>query len=104
MATLSAVSAWHREVDVLVVGAGLAGCVTAIAAREADPECEVLVLDKLSGEMHGGASRCAAQYLNCPAPGSQQDLMDYQRALNLPFAIPESLLETWAHAVCTNRE
>jgi succinate dehydrogenase/fumarate reductase flavoprotein subunit len=104
MATLSAVSAWDREVDVLVVGAGLAGCVTAIAAREADPECDVLILDKLSGEMHGGASRCAAQYLNCPVPESEGDLMDYQRALNLPFAIPESLLQTWAHAVCNNRE
>jgi succinate dehydrogenase/fumarate reductase flavoprotein subunit len=104
MATLNAVTAWHLEVDVIVVGAGLAGCVTAVAAREADPTCDVLVVDKLSATMHGGASRCAAQYLNCPSPASESDLMDYQRALNLPWSIPESLLQTWAHAVCNNRE
>jgi succinate dehydrogenase/fumarate reductase flavoprotein subunit len=104
MATLNAVQTWTREADVVVVGAGLAGCVTAVAAREADPDCDVLIVDKLSATQHGGASRCAAQYLNCPGPESEQDLMDYQRALNLPWSIPESLLQTWAHAVCNNRE
>ena len=103
VASLRAVDRWDHEVDVLVIGAGLAGCTTTIAARQADPECEVLLIDKLTGGLYGGASRCAGQYLNCPEPGDVGDLMAYQRALNEPFSIPESLLETWATAVCNNR-
>jgi succinate dehydrogenase/fumarate reductase flavoprotein subunit len=103
MASLRAVEHWDREVDVLIVGAGLAGYTTAIAAKQADPDCSVLLIDKLGEGHYGGASRCAAQYLNCPEPGEAGQLMDYQRKLNEPFSIPESLLETWATAVCTNR-
>jgi succinate dehydrogenase/fumarate reductase flavoprotein subunit len=103
MASLKVVERWDYEVDVLVIGAGLAGCATAIAAKQADPDSRVLMIDKLAGGLYGGASRCAAQYLICPELDEIGDLMTYQRALNEPFSIPESLLETWATAVCHNR-
>jgi len=104
MASLGSVTSWDLEADVVVVGAGLAGTVTAVAAKEADPGVEVLVLDTLNARDHGGASRCAAQYLNCPNPDEVEDLATYQRQLNLPYTIPEPVLQTWAHAVCNNRD
>jgi succinate dehydrogenase/fumarate reductase flavoprotein subunit len=103
MASLKSVAGWDHEADVVVVGAGLAGCTTAIQAKQADPSLEVLLLDKLTTEMHGGASRCAAGYINCPPPEAVRDVMDYQRALNLPFSIPETVLEAWATAICHNQ-
>ena len=55
----SIVSAWTREVDVLVVGMGAAGSASSITAREAG--AEVLVLDRASGP--GGTTASAAGHV-----------------------------------------
>lgn len=103
MASLRAVTRWDHEVDIAIAGAGLAGCVSAIAAYDEDPSLKVLITEKLDEGMHGGASRCAGQYMYCPPPESFEDLCNYQRALNEPFSIPEPVLQAWARAVTTNR-
>ena len=62
-----------------------------------------MILEKMSERVHGGASRCAGQYMYCPPPAAFGDLCDYQRALNEPLSVPEPVLQAWARAVTTNR-
>lgn len=104
MSTLAAIDRWDVEADVVIVGAGLAGCVAAVEAYDVGRDVEVVILEKMSEGVHGGSSRCAGQYLYCPPADAVDDLCDYQRALNLPKAIPEPVLRAWAEAVTTNRE
>jgi succinate dehydrogenase/fumarate reductase flavoprotein subunit len=103
MATLESIRSWDFDVDVVVLGAGLAGCVAAIEAFDSRSDLNVLIAEKMPEARHGGASRCAGQYLYCPPSSAFDDLCAYQRALNEPLRIPEPVLRAWATAVTTNR-
>jgi succinate dehydrogenase/fumarate reductase flavoprotein subunit len=103
MATLQSISNWDVDADVVIVGAGLAACVTAIEAVDGDPSAKVVLLEKMPEAKTGGASRCAAGYIYCPPEEDLEKLVAYQQALNVPSEVPESVLRTWAEAVCTQR-
>ncbi|MGE5598456.1 MAG: FAD-dependent oxidoreductase, partial [Bacteroidota bacterium] len=56
----SALSAVELATDILVVGGGTAGCLAAVAAKEARPGLRVTVLEKASRERGG----CLAAGMN----------------------------------------
>jgi hypothetical protein len=75
----------------------------AIEAVDTDPTASVVLLEKMSEKMAGGASRCVAGCLNCPPEDAYEKLVTYQRALNEPSEVPEDVLPACAKAVTTQR-
>lgn len=57
------------DADIVIVGGGAAGCMAAVAAREHDPSCRVVIVEKANIERSG----CLAAGINalhgCPFPG-----------------------------------
>ncbi|MDB4292757.1 hypothetical protein N9954_05065 [Maribacter sp.] len=47
MATIQSVNQWSAEVDILLVGCGLSGTVSAIPAHDLDPKAQILILEKI---------------------------------------------------------
>src|SRR5690606_10449536 len=84
MASLAAVGSWDREVDVVVVGSGMAGTVTAIEAYDTDPSAAILIVEKMPEGLAGGSGRCAGGFVYAPDPEDIEDLKTYHRALNGP--------------------
>jgi hypothetical protein len=77
MASLGSVKKWDDETDVLVAGYGVAGCAAAIAAHDADPQADVLVVEKMAEAWAGGNGRVSGQSL----------LISHERRRALP--VPE---------------
>ncbi|WP_244929210.1 FAD-binding protein [Nocardioides sp. W7] len=102
MASLNSVNQWDREVDILIVGYGLSGAVTAIEAHDTDPDAEILVIDKCTERFQGGSSRASGQTLWCPK--DVDATVEYQRALNYTNPVDDSLLRVWAEAMATQEE
>ncbi|HEX8756096.1 MAG TPA: FAD-binding protein [Steroidobacteraceae bacterium] len=94
MASLSSVSEWHEETDVLVCGFGLAGAAAAIEAHDADPKADVLIVEKMPEALCGGNSRVSGQSLLISK--NLEALKSYQRAMSAPNPIPEEMLDAWA--------
>ena len=46
MATLKSVKSWYDEVDVLIIGCGLSGAVTAITVHDLDHKANILIIEK----------------------------------------------------------
>lgn len=99
MASLNGVKKWDVETDILILGYGLSGAVTAIEAHDIDPDAEILIVEKNPEHLQGGSSRASGQTLWCPK--DVEATIAYQRALNEPNPAPEDLLRTWAEAMCT---
>jgi succinate dehydrogenase/fumarate reductase flavoprotein subunit len=97
MASLDSITAWDDETDVLIVGYGLAGAVTAIEAHDADPDADILLVDKCTERYQGGSSRASGQTLWCPH--DVEASMAYQQAMNFPNPVPEEYLRAWAEAM-----
>ena len=68
MASLRSVGRWDDETDVLVAGYGVAGCAAAIAAHDADPQADVLVVEKMPEAWAGGDVR--ETETRAPSPAS----------------------------------
>lgn len=47
MASLASVKTWDETADVVVVGFGLSGAITAIEAHDTDAKADVLILEKM---------------------------------------------------------
>lgn len=94
MASLGSVKRWDDEADVVVLGFGLSGAVTAMTAHDTDPDADVLIVEKMPEQFAGGNSRASGQSLF--PPHNLDLLLTYQRALNEPNPIPDDLLRTWA--------
>lgn len=94
MASLSSVTQWDDSADVVILGFGLAGAVTAITAHDIDPEADVLILEKNPARYAGGNSRASGQTLWCPH--DVEATVIYQQAMNQPNPVPEELLRVWA--------
>jgi succinate dehydrogenase/fumarate reductase flavoprotein subunit len=97
MTSLQSVRSWGDEADVLVLGFGLAGAVTAIEAFDADPKADVLIVEKNPEHKAGGNSRASGQGLTFP--DDLEKLLAYQRALNEPNPVPDSTLRAWAQGM-----
>jgi succinate dehydrogenase/fumarate reductase flavoprotein subunit len=77
----------------------MAGTVAAIEARERCPEADILILEKMPDRYVGGNGRASGQTLFCPH--DLDAVMHYQRNMNDPNPIPESVLKVWAEAMVT---
>ena len=66
MASLNSIQQWDDEIDVLIVGFGLSGAVSAIRAIESDPSASVMIIEKNPERLAGGNSRASGQTLFCP--------------------------------------
>lgn len=82
---------WDHEVDVLIVGFGLAACSAAIEALDTDPNAKILMLEKPDAANAGGDTRASGQSL--AVPKSKEGMMNYYRNLSGPNPIPEDVLE-----------
>lgn len=102
VASLRSIDHWDDEADVVVVGYGLAGAAAAIEAHDQEPDADVLILEKMPRRFAGGNSRASGQSLSFPTDADKY--ISYQRALNEPNPIPESLLRAWAIERVRQRE
>ena len=94
MATLNKVLHWDDEADVVVLGFGLAGAVTAIEAHDVDHDADVLIVEKMPEALAGGNSRVSGQTLVFPTDA--EAWVTYQRVLNEPDPVPDGLLRAVA--------
>lgn len=94
MASLQSISNWDDEADVIIVGSGLAGSSAAIESRDADPDADILLLEKMHKDLAGGNSRASGQCLLIPKDATA--LFTYQRNMNAANPVPDEVLKAWA--------
>lgn len=94
MASLASVSEWHNETDVLILGYGMAGASAAIGARDADPQADILIVEKMDEANSGGNARASGQSLLIAK--NKEALVRYYKKLNYANPISEELLSDWA--------
>lgn len=99
MASLQSIKTWDLELDVAVVGFGIAGCVAAVEAVETRTDAKVAIFEKATEARCGGNSRVSGQALWIARPDQLEAVIAYQRKLNQPNPISEELLRTWAQAL-----
>jgi succinate dehydrogenase/fumarate reductase flavoprotein subunit len=97
MASLRAVQSWDDDVDVVVLGYGLAGAVAATTAADADPSADVLILEKAEERLAGGNSRVSGQTIFCPT--NRDALRRYKTAMDEPNPLPPEVLDAWLDEV-----
>ena len=83
---------WDHETNVVVLGTGLAGMVTAMELHDMGED--FLLVEKAPEAKRGGGTRASGQGLFFTT--NKEKLIQYQRNLNKPNVIPEDVLETWA--------
>ena len=91
---------WDREADVVVVGYGGAGAVTAITAHDAG--AEVLILEKAPEGEEGGNSRVAGQAWFTPMPVSKGII--YFNALCGDYTVPQEMVRMWTEEMSRNTD
>ncbi|GLY71015.1 FAD-dependent oxidoreductase [Amycolatopsis taiwanensis] len=91
---------WDAEADVVVLGAGAAGCAAAIEAHDAD--ARVIVLEKLPHGKEGGNTRVSggAWFHN----RDPQRAAVYLRSLCAGYPLPEPVVRTWAEETALNTQ
>jgi succinate dehydrogenase/fumarate reductase flavoprotein subunit len=85
------VTKWDYEADVVVLGLGAAGLMTAITAY--DKGADVLILEKAHEAHAGGNTRVCGQGYWCPS--DSKNAVDYQKALSDGYPIPDEITETF---------
>ena len=98
--SLDNVNQWDREVDVCIVGYGLAGAAAAIQILDDNPEADVLILEKMPEALAGGNSRASGQTILTPDVKDIEKFKTYIQACNAPNEIPEDYLDWWADQFC----
>ncbi|MBI3951320.1 MAG: FAD-binding protein, partial [Acidobacteria bacterium] len=83
---------WDEEADVVILGSGLAGCVTAIEAYETNRSAKILIVEKMPEHYAGGSSRVSGGALFIPQ--DLEALLTYRRALDEPNPVPEDVVRT----------
>ncbi|MGA2466692.1 MAG: FAD-dependent oxidoreductase [Thermodesulfobacteriota bacterium] len=91
---------WDCEADVVVVGYGGAGAVTAITAH--DLGAEVLILEKMREGEEGGNTRVSAGLWLSPSDAPA--FLEYLRALDPFEMLPDRTREVFAEELVKNRE
>ncbi|MBU1206700.1 MAG: FAD-binding protein [Proteobacteria bacterium] len=103
---------WDKEADVVIVGYGGAGAVSAITAH--DDGAKVLILEKLPPDVvdkdgrvvevkHHPSSRMTAALIYTPA--NAKDAFAYQKRMNELYGyddVPDDMLQTWAEMIVQN--
>jgi len=98
MASPGSVTRWADEADIVIAGYGIAGAAAAIEAHDADPNADILVLEKMPEPLQGGNSRASGQSLLISK--DVDALKDYQRRMSESNPIPEDMLAAWAERMC----
>ncbi len=91
----STVENWDREVDICIVGFGLAGAATAVEAYDIDSETDILVLEKMPVEQAGGNSIASGQTFIVPSSDEEEleKFREYLTACGEPNDIPEEYMD-----------
>lgn len=90
---------WHKEADVIVIGFGGAGAVSAITARDAG--AEVIILEKMPLGKEGGSTRVSGGIVF--SPGDVPSAVDYLQALACG-TVEEELIAVLAQGMSENAE
>jgi len=88
---------WSESADVVVLGFGLAGAVSAIVASDQDSSADVLIVEKMPERFVGGNSRASGQTIFCPT--DRDALRRYKMAMDEPNPLPGPVLEAWLDEV-----
>lgn len=88
---------WNKEVDVVVIGYGGAGAVSAITAHDAG--AKTLILEKMEQGLEGGNTRVSAGIVF--SPDDAEAAQDYIRALS-EGVVDEEVIKTMATAMSEN--
>lgn len=92
---------WDAEYDVIVVGLGLAGAATAVAAS--DEGASVLVLEKAPQGEEGGNSRYAAQYSLYVDKEERDNAVEYYKLVRGLYNTPsDAIIEAFVDCLTTN--
>ncbi len=92
---------FDREVDLLVVGYGLAGEAAALEASDIDPAANILVIEKLDESQAGGNSIASGQTVIVPSPDDVDTFKTYVAACFEPNPIPEEYLDWMCNEFAT---
>jgi len=89
---------WNKEADVVVVGYGGAGAVTAITAH--DLGSKVLIVEKAPKGREGGNTRASAQlWFN---PTNAKDAVTYLNAMSDGYPVDQDMVKVWADMMVDN--
>lgn len=92
---------WDSEFDVVVVGFGIAGASSAIAA--AREGAKVLLLEKAPESQAGGNSRVCGQRIGTVAPEAREDAIAHCKALRGDFLTPsDEIIEVFVEGLMEN--
>jgi len=86
-----------ENIDILVMGGGVAGLSAAIAAKDANPDLTVVVIDK--SEITGGSSRFSAGFFYIPladTPAARESLFQYQYLMSERY-LSETMVRYWVN-------
>ncbi len=85
------VKKWEDEAEVVVLGMGAAGLMTAITAY--DKGADVLILEKAPEHHAGGNTRVSGQGYWCPS--TTGNAIEYQKAMSDGYPIPDKVAEAF---------
>lgn len=98
--SLDNINQWDKEVDVCIVGYGLAGASAAIQVLDDNPDADVLILEKMPEALAGGNSRASGQTLLTPDKKDIDKFKTYINACNEPNGISDEYLDWWVNSFC----
>jgi len=102
--TPSQVSRWDYEADIVILGTGFAGQVSAITAHDAG--ASVLMLEKAPEKHQGGNSRVSGQGIWCPSEAIFEDAFQYLKAMTAGtgYPVPDEYLWFYVRGSHENKE
>ena len=86
---------WDKEVDVVVVGFGLAGAATCVEIADIAPDSPVLLLEKMDEAQSGGNSIASGQTILNVWPDDIELFRDYLWEMGKPNNIPRDWFDWW---------
>lgn len=86
---------WDKEVDVVVVGFGLAGAATCVEIADIAPDSPVLLLEKMDEAQSGGNSIASGQTILNVWPDDLELFRDYLWEMGKPNNIPREWFDWW---------
>ena len=89
---------WDQTADVVVVGFGGAGAVSAIQAHNSG--ANVLILEKMTQDLAGGNTSVSGGIIFTPSPAA--DAVTYLNAMSEGYMIPQDMVQTWAQQMGQN--